>query len=75
MVCEATFFGIQSVRESIGIHQYQKEKVKIILRMKQVLIADTQLMEIAEENEQPKGCNKKSKELEALRVVKEDTDE
>ena len=43
--------------------------------MKQVLIADTQLMEIAEENEQPKGCNKKSKELEALRVVKEDTDE
>ena len=43
--------------------------------MNQVLIADTQIMEIAEENKLPKECNKKSKELGALRLVEEDIDE
>ena len=43
--------------------------------MNQVLIADTPIMEIAEENKLPKECNKKAKELGALRLVEEDIDE
>ena len=47
-----------------------------ILRMKQELMADIQLMDITEENKLPKGCNKtksksKSKELGELSIVEE----
>ena len=46
------------------------------LRMKQVLMVDIKLENISENNKLAKGCNnKKGKQLEALRIRKEDIDE
>ena len=46
------------------------------LRMKQVLMADINLVEILDNNKLSKGCNKnRAKDLGALRIKEDDIDE
>ena len=75
MVCQEMFWN-PVVKAKYWYTPMPKGEGETILRMKQVLMAEIELIMTTKDNKVPKGCNKsKAEELGVVRIREEDIDE